>query len=57
MIYPQKNYMIDTFLFIRILSLMLSHLPGLRAEMSDTVEIGLAVVTYLAYLQSQYGTF
>ncbi len=36
---------------------MLSHLPGLRAEMPDTVEIGLAVVTYLAYLQSQYGTF
>ena len=36
---------------------MLSHLPGLRAEMPDTVEIGLAVVTYLAYLQSQYYTF
>ncbi len=25
--------------------------------MLDTVEIGLAVVTYLAYLQSQYDTF
>jgi hypothetical protein len=36
---------------------MLSRLLGLGAEMPDTVEIGLAVVTYLAYLQSQYGTF
>jgi hypothetical protein len=36
---------------------MLNRLLGLGAEMPDTVEIGLAVVTYLAYLQSQYGTF
>ena len=36
---------------------MLSCLLGLGAEMPDTVEIGLAVVTYLAYLQSQYDTF
>ena len=36
---------------------MLSRLLGLGAEMPDTVEIGLAVVTYLVYLQSQYDTF
>ncbi len=36
---------------------MLSHLLVLGAEMPDTVEIGLAVVTYMAYLQSQYDTF
>ena len=36
---------------------MLSRLLGLGAEMPDTVEIGLAVVTYPAYLQSQYDTF
>jgi hypothetical protein len=41
----------------RIINPLLSRLLGLRAEMPDTVEIGLAVVTYLAYLQSQYGTF
>ncbi len=41
----------------RIVSPLLSRLLGLGAEMPDTVEIGLAVVTYLAYLQSQYDTF
>ncbi len=41
----------------RIINPLLSRLLGLGAEMPDTVEIGLAIVTYLAYLQFQYDTF
>ncbi len=36
---------------------MLSRLLGLKAEVPDTVKIGLVVVTYPTYLQSQYDTF
>jgi len=41
----------------RIINPMLSRLLGLGAEMPDTVEVGLVIVNYLAYLQSQYDTF